>query len=696
MELKKDFLCPLFLTGLAVKVILALTLNPAPQADWFIPFFDSFWHHPGFAPWDYALHNRAAFPYGLVMFFTLLPLTLIGFTLQQLFSLHLVGTGIALTLVLADISLYSLLCRLFDGKRKQILLAYWLSPISLVGICWVGQLDTIPICFIFGTLWALRKRKNFLSGILLAFACSAKLSMATALPFFLIYLFHTPQLQRSRKPFIAGITAGFFALFVPPLFSEGYRQMVLGTPEIQRLFHLHIPMGDLSLFLTPITYGLGLYFAWRIRRLTFNLFCTVLGLAFFLLVFSTPAPPGWYLWLVPFIAIFQVHSSNKRHWMLLFAFSICVTLAQVLFWPGPDIAILNVSLRSFFPDIVQRVPIKLHSLWTNVLFLLGMVVYISMLRENVYRNKAYITWCRPIGIAITGDSGSGKDRLARTLAGMFGQESVAHISGDDYHLWDRFGVMWRSFTHLHPGANNLRQFSKDVIDMFNNKSIICREYNHTTGRFSPLKMQYGNDIIIVSGLHALMNQCIRSKYDISIYLDMDENLRCWFKCRRDCIERGHDVQHVLASIERRFSDAEQFITPQRAYADIVFSVYSVSPLRIDQLEVVPSQLGLRAVLRGAQFSDILVRQLIGLCGMRVDVRFTKDLDSITLVVEGDLRAEDTAFIASHLFPQLLELLSLEPQWATNMDGVMQLIILSYLANKMESKVLHECTTLLNS
>lgn len=695
MELKKDLLCPLFLAGLAIKVMLAFVLNPAPQADWFIPFFENFWRDPGFAPWDYVLQSRAAFPYGIVMFVLLLPLTYAGFALQQVLSFPLTGVGLALTLVLADTCLYLLLCNLLDGKRRQVLLAYWFSPISLAGLYWVGQLDVIPVSLLFAALLALRKRDNVLSGLLLAASCNAKLSMAAVLPFFFIYLY-TPRLRSSSKPFAYGLAAGFLALFVPPLFSEGYRLMVLGTPEAQRLFHLHIPMGDLSLFLTPIMYGFGLYFAWRVRRLTFDLFCTIIGLSFFLLVFSTPAPPGWYLWLVPFITIFQVNATIRRHWLLLFVFSSCVTLVQILFWPGPSIPLLGVSLRTVFPEMTQGMPAGLHSVWISALFFLGMVVYISMLRENVYRNKAYITWRRPIGIAITGDSGTGKDRLARMLAGMFGKESIAHISGDDYHLWDRFGVMWRSFTHLHPGANNLRQFSADVMDMFNNKSIACREYNHATGRFNPPKVRHGNDIIIVSGLHALMNKALRDKFDIRVYLDMDEQLRCWFKCRRDCLERGHDVSNVMASIERRRDDGQRFIAPQCSFADIIFSLYSVSPLHMDKFNIVPKQLGLRAVLRGARFSDILVRQFIGVCGMRVDVRFTEDLDSITLVIEGELPPEDTAFLASHLFPQLMELLSLEPLWAGGMDGVMQLIILSYLADKMERKELHECTRLLDS
>ncbi|MCH5146284.1 hypothetical protein JMF94_14470 [Desulfovibrio sp. UIB00] len=689
MELKEYLHKPLFLWGCAAKFFLALLLVPAPQTEWFTPFMAAFWQNPSIVPWNYVFHNSTAFPYGISMFAVLLPCTFLDYTVARFLSHGMFGFGISLTLLLADLWLFYLLWRLLPDKGEQLLHTYWFSPISLVGVYWVGQLDTIPVCFLFSALLSLQQRRPFFSGFLVALACSAKLSMAVVLPFFFIYLFLTPRLRDFGKFFLKGFVLGGFVFLVPPLFSPGYRLMVLGTPEMLRIFDLHLSMGALTLYLTPIIYGLGLYFAWRIRRMTFDLFCTILGLSFFLLVFSTAAPPGWYLWIVPFMTIFQVKAASARHRTLLVVFSVIVSVTQVLFWPGPDLPVLGISLRTFFPDIMRHAPMQVHSIWISILVLGGAVVYISMLRENVYRNKAYITWRSPMGIAVAGDSGTGKDRLARTLAGMFGKECITHVSGDDYHQWDRYGVMWQAFTHLHPGANNLRQFTHDVTALFGKKSIVCREYNHTTGRFTPPEMRHGNDFILVTGLHALINKSLRNLYDISIYLDMDENLRRWFKCRRDCFERGHVLASVLASIERRKNDAEQFIYPQSKQADIIFSLYSVSRLRLEDMQdsAFAPELGLKVTLRGAHFSDVLVRSLIGLCGMRVDARFTEDLDVMTLAIEGDLTREDMAFIIPRLFPNLQDLLALEPQWAGGMDGVMQIVVLGYLADKMESKEL---------
>ena len=47
-----------------------------------------------------------------------------------------------------------------------------------------------------------------------------------------------------------------------------------------------------------------------------------------------------------------------------------------------------------------------------------------------------------------------------------------------------------------------------------------------------------NDIILSSGLHALFLPSMRKCYDLKIS-DMDEDLRQYFKTKRDVLQRGH-------------------------------------------------------------------------------------------------------------------------------------------------------------
>jgi len=67
----------------------------------------------------------------------------------------------------------------------------------------------------------------------------------------------------------------------------------------------------------------------------------------------------------------------------------------------------------------------------------GIVLAMRIWHEEVSRNDYFRLSRRPFVIGIAGDSGSRKDTLSKSLEVLFGTHSVATLSGDDYHLWDR-------------------------------------------------------------------------------------------------------------------------------------------------------------------------------------------------------------------------------------------------------------------
>ena len=48
-----------------------------------------------------------------------------------------------------------------------------------------------------------------------------------------------------------------------------------------------------------------------------------------------------------------------------------------------------------------------------------------------------------------------------------------------------------------------------------------------------------------------------------------EELRRAWKLKRDCTRRGYTTDEVLAELDARQADAEEYVQPQRRYADIV-------------------------------------------------------------------------------------------------------------------------------
>jgi phosphoribulokinase len=56
-----------------------------------------------------------------------------------------------------------------------------------------------------------------------------------------------------------------------------------------------------------------------------------------------------------------------------------------------------------------------------------------------------------------------------------------------------------------------------------------------------------------------------------VFLNPPEELRRRWKVARDCSRRGYTTDQVLAELDRRESDSESFIRPQRRYADLIVS-----------------------------------------------------------------------------------------------------------------------------
>lgn len=65
---------------------------------------------------------------------------------------------------------------------------------------------------------------------------------------------------------------------------------------------------------------------------------------------------------------------------------------------------------------------------------------------------------------------------------------------------------------------------------------------------------------------------VRAMLDLSIYLDISDEVKFAWKIQRDMQERGASLEEVKASIKGRKPDFDAYVAPQRALADIVIEV----------------------------------------------------------------------------------------------------------------------------
>ncbi len=676
---------PMFLVGLVIRILLIASLTPATVSDWYAPFLkvsvSAFTSDP-WAAWIRQGGASNAFPYGYAMWLSFLPTTLAS----ELLSFP-TKFAYDLGLLVADFCLLATLSQLLPNRQRLVLGTYWLSPVVVLASYALGLNDLIPVAFLMLAMLFLKRVELKLAGVACAVAISAKLSMIIALPFFVIYLYNNKSLRQIIGQFLGGFGVSALVLGLPFLFSRDGLSMLINNPELVKIYSLSLHLNEgFSVYMVPFMYVVLLYATWRVGRLNFELFQAITGVTLLVIVLLTPASSGWYVWSLPFLVLYQAMSGRVAI-ALIAVFSLFFIISTLLSVPLIFANGARFDLAGSF-YAAGRDGGHLASLLHTGNAAIGLILAIRIWRETVTRSDFFRLSRKPFVIGIAGDSGAGKDTFSDSIEGLFGSHSVSTLSGDDYHLWDRHKPMWQVLTHLNPLANDLEGFSKDLVALTDGRCFQSRHYDHQTGKMSRPYKRASNDFIIASGLHALYLPILREIYNLKIYLDIDEGLRKHYKIRRDVFQRGHTVERVLDSFEKRESDSQRYIRPQSNHADLTFAL---RPIHVQLLEKhdqdQPIRLRLGVKTRHG-FNEIsLHRVLVGICGLHVDMDVSSDSAEVQITIDGDISATDISIAAKILCPQVFEFLDINPQWKDGMLGVMQLITISKISQVLNKRFL---------
>ncbi len=178
---------------------------------------------------------------------------------------------------------------------------------------------------------------------------------------------------------------------------------------------------------------------------------------------------------------------------------------------------------------------------------------------------------RPIILGVVGDSAAGKTTMTRGLVRVLGEENVTHVCTDDYHRYDRKQRAERNITPLHPDCNHLDIVAQDLRHLLAGEAILKPVYQHHDGTFGPPLYVRPGLFAVAEGLLGYHTPAMRRSYDVRVFLGPPEELRRRWKVQRDCSRRGYTTDQVLAELDRRETDSEDFIRPQERHADIVVS-----------------------------------------------------------------------------------------------------------------------------
>ena len=658
--IKRVFLSKVFLLGVLLRVLIVIFQPSFIQKDYFLPFITSKLH-PVIDPWSNFLldtnYDLAAFPYGIITYSYYKALTLFSYIFalppfnldESVLSYYSFNLGTIFLDILTLLSIH-LLIPIGTTSSKKITFLYWLSPITIYALYIHGQIDILPLFILLASLVSLRFWRFTLSGVLMAAAISCKFSAAFCLPFYYIFLRKSSFYSRHLPKIQLGFLVTILLLFVSySLFSGGFQEMVLSTPVSQRLFDLSIVqklgIAQINFFVLPFSYIFIVYYFYQLERINWGLFLCFSSLSLYALAVFVFPSPGWFVWVVPFAAIYILASegfSSKLYWLS----SISCTLYFVVF----DIITFTASR-------------EINNLMLSLLYTIMQSLMILQL-FNIYKN------------------GIKSDNLYKQLPTPF----VLTMSGNDYHFNQQFSD---SFAHLLTATNPLHldiyQYSKFKTSTFSAEEKITPKLFDINNRFNYYFSRFLSDLYRAKA--SLLPSSISSNSPISyVYSNSMKSVKFISSqiplsfSSNDLILSISDL-NIVISFESD-SPPNPLHIDRVSNADIIFTLGG--PVQSDSININCTTLPyvkLKARIKNFYFQDLIQKNLLSTCGLNVVINYSDVMDYVEMSFEGDCSKSDLILVLRNCLPFIENLISDIDAFESGRKGLMQLLIIMTLASR---------------
>ena len=180
---------------------------------------------------------------------------------------------------------------------------------------------------------------------------------------------------------------------------------------------------------------------------------------------------------------------------------------------------------------------------------------------------------RRLIIGIAGGSGSGKSTVAHRIADALTPAKVAFLDMDAYYkhrsdlsIDERRKVNWD-----HPDAFDLDLLAAHLMALADGKAIDKPVYDF----FTHLRAEHtfrieAADVIVVDGILLFVDERVRSRCDVKVFVDADADVRLIRRIRRDMANRGRPLEEILEQYLTTVQPMHlQFVEPSKRYADII-------------------------------------------------------------------------------------------------------------------------------
>ncbi len=674
----------------ALKLILMGLCSSDYQDKLFLPFITDFVTNGG-NPYQRFYNSSVinAFPYPTMMLFiqTIPGFFISAFNVESIFWINFL---FKLPSLFIDIFALVFLSRIYKDKREYVAVFYYASPIIFYAVYMHGQLDILPTIIMLAAIFVISSKISYrllLGALLTILALLCKLHILAVLPIVVFYIFNRDGLSNAIKYLLTVLLGTFIGIV--PFYSEGFKHMVLMNSEQSVLIKVYLDFATVKLYIPILSVLLVYLMIFKLNFINQELFIKFCSMVFAIFLAFCPPMPGWYVWIVPYIAVFFVLTDKEKYknisiyvflnFIYLLYFVMFHNRGVVdLYLLGTDMSYLKIS-----NDTLSNGTFTVLS--GTLLYIVFSMYKLGVLNNSLYRRKNI-----PFTIGIAGDSGSGKTTMISVLEKCLGKRNLLFVEGDGDHRWERGNKNWQEFTALNPKANYLYKQVDDLKHLRNGVSVSRVDYDHSTGKFTEKKKNRIKKYVLLCGLHALYLPQTRRNLDLKIYMDSEENLRRLWKIRRDVRERGYSIEAIIKQIDDRVPDAVKYIYPQKEYADLVVQLYDRT--LIDYTDINHEvKMSIKITVSSAINVEPLVDELIA-NGLKVEYDFTDDLKQQIV----DIDAEDLENmylpiekIAKIIVPQLDEITreNLDINHFSGKDSILTLFLLLLISTKMKEELL---------
>lgn len=545
-----------FITIVVIKYTLLISYIPELESTRYISFFSQCKNivscYNPYASIESLQQSFMTFPYSNLMYFVLLPFYFIA----SFFGISFVN----LSYFFFEIVLIILLKKIFNTSLKHLYFLVVLNPLIIYSMAYLGQLDLVPLSFFLISLYFLKEKKKFESIFFIILALSSKIIFIIVLPGIILYfLKHDNENNEAVKTLAFTLFFGIL-LNIQFLIDDLYFQTVFyGVSKGYEIINSANNFFD-NAFSVLITILIIIFILFwnNIHRLDFIGICIFMGLLTFPLFILNTTNLGWALWSLPSLFI------------IFYSFDIKIKVLTYSFF---SLLVLNdYTIKTKALDISYENIFK----YTIYIFSSLIIFYFfRTLTENIY----FKIKSRPILITIAGDSAVGKSTMTKLLTEYLGTKFVDKLELDSFHLYERNDEMWKKITHLNPESNNLDEYKLTVESLLRGNTSLVKNYNHLTGKFDSDSRKKIKNFLIIEGLHALYYDSLNHKFDLKVFLDLEENIKNTAKLKRDK-ERGKTEISILEEIAYRKKDYLKFIKPQEVSADVYINTLKRSDISI--------------------------------------------------------------------------------------------------------------------